>query len=158
MLTRTLFGSMIFLLVALSATQVAANTPVTFQELLNAGTRVAQSDSQRFEVINDAKNLRRAWRAAGIKRPVPSINFARRSVVALMYGRVSMSGHRLQVKRIREQGNTLAVDVHMSEPGLGCFFQPVANYPFVFVSMPKTDKRVSLNMRVTLDECLGPNR
>jgi len=154
MLTRALFGLSVFFL----AQTAIANTSVAFQELLNASGRVAESDSQRFEVINDAKNLRRAWRAAGIKQAPPPVNFARRSVIAFMYGRVSMSGHRLRVRSIREQGNTLAVDVHMSEPGLGCFFQPVTNYPFVFVSVPKTEQRMSLQMRVTLDECRGPDR
>jgi hypothetical protein len=79
-------------------------------------------------------------------RPIrlPSIDFSRREVYLAAAGARSSTGYELEVVRVRDEGDHIDVVVHERTPSLGDRVQARVTYPFVLISLPRSNEPVKL--------------
>jgi hypothetical protein len=79
-------------------------------------------------------------------RPIrlPNIDFARREIYLVAAGARSSTGYELEVVRVRDEGDHVVVVVHERTPSLADPVQARVTYPFVLISLPRSEKPVKL--------------
>lgn len=75
---------------------------------------------------------------------LPSIDFSRREIYLAAAGPRSSTGYELEVVRVRDEGDHVVVVVHERTPSLGDPVQARVTYPFVLISLPRTNEPVKL--------------
>lgn len=80
----------------------------------------------------------------GRRLRIPRIDFARREAVLVAAGPRSSTGYELRVLSVRERGGRLVVTVHERTPSLGERVMPRVTYPFLLLSVPRSDKSLLL--------------
>jgi hypothetical protein len=75
---------------------------------------------------------------------LPGIDFSRREIYLVATGPRSSTGYKLEVVRVRDEGDHIVVVVHERTPSLGDPVQPRVTYPFVLISLPNTKEPVKL--------------
>ena len=75
---------------------------------------------------------------------LPSIDFARREAILVAAGPRSSTGYELRVLGVRESGSRLVVTVHERTPSLDDHVVPKVTYPFLLLSVPRSDKSLLL--------------
>ena len=79
-------------------------------------------------------------------RPIrlPRIDFSRREVYLVAAGPRSSTGYELEVVRVRDVGDHIDVVVHERTPSLGDSVQARVTYPFVLITLPRSNEPVKL--------------
>ena len=79
-------------------------------------------------------------------RPIrlPKIDFSRREVYLVAAGPRSSTGYELKVVRVRDEGDHIVVVVHERTPSLGDSVRARVTYPFVLISLPRSNEPVKL--------------
>ena len=76
---------------------------------------------------------------------IPRIDFSRREAILIASGPRSSTGYTLHVVSVRDTGDRIAVTVRERTPALG---EPViarVTYPFVLITIPRSDKGLFLH-------------
>jgi PrcB C-terminal len=73
----------------------------------------------------------------------PRVDFSLREVVLIAVGPRSSTGYSLQVMRVTQSGN---IDILVREraPSLGEKVNPVITFPYLLLTVPKSDRHVSV--------------
>ena len=78
------------------------------------------------------------WRThAGILKPAPTIDFAKRTVVAVFLGTRPTSGYAAEIVALRSEGTTMIVEWREVRPKERMLLAQVLSSPAVIVSIPK---------------------
>jgi PrcB C-terminal len=75
---------------------------------------------------------------------LPRIDFARQEIYLVAAGPRSSTGYKLKVVRVRDEGDHIAVVVHEQTPALADRVQARVTYPFVLISLPRSEEPVKL--------------
>jgi protease stability complex PrcB-like protein len=75
---------------------------------------------------------------------LPQIDFSRREAILVAAGPRSSTGYELRVLSVSERGDRIVVTVHERTPALGEKVTPKVTYPFLLLSVPRSDKRLLL--------------
>jgi len=79
-------------------------------------------------------------------RPIrlPSIDFTRQEIYLVAAGPRSSTGYELEVVRVQDEGGHIVVVVHERTPSLGDPVRARVTYPFVLISLPRSEEPVKL--------------
>ncbi len=120
-----------------------APTGVVFRTIARGGGVIPVARARdRLEVIKDSARWRHLWSTLpGVTGPPPRIDFAREMVVGVVLQRGS-SGHEVEIVRVEERSNAIAVEFKETTPGRDCGARPTFFELYHLVRLPKSDKRV----------------
>jgi PrcB C-terminal len=77
----------------------------------------------------------------------PNIDFTHREAILVAMGPRSSTGYALQVVKVRETSDRIAVTVRERTPSLGEPVVPRATYPFVLITIPRIHKSLLLHIQ-----------
>jgi hypothetical protein len=98
-----------------------------------------------ISVVKDQAKLTKLFEVALLPprpRP-PQVDFSRQEVVLIAVGPRSSTGYSLHVVRVTQSGN-IDILVHEQTPSLGETVNPVVTFPYLLLTVPKSDKHVSV--------------
>jgi protease stability complex PrcB-like protein len=75
---------------------------------------------------------------------LPAIDFDRREVYLVAAGPRSSTGYELEILRVQDLGDHIVVVVHERTPSLGETVQARVTYPFLLITLPRSDEPVKL--------------
>jgi PrcB C-terminal len=75
---------------------------------------------------------------------LPAIDFSRESVYLVAAGPRSSTGYELRVERVRDEGTRVVIAVREHAPKLSDRVAARVTYPFLLLSLPRTDEPVKL--------------
>ena len=75
---------------------------------------------------------------------LPNIDLARREVYLVGAGPRSSTGYELEVVRVQDVGEHIVVVVHERTPSLADPVEARVTYPFVLISLPRSEEPVKL--------------
>ena len=75
---------------------------------------------------------------------LPNIDFTRREAYLVAAGPRSSTGYELEVVQVRDEGDHIDVVVHERTPSLADPVQARVTYPFVLISLPRSEEPVKL--------------
>jgi hypothetical protein len=87
------------------------------------------------------------------KPPLPKIDFARRTIVAVFQGTQPSSNYEISVEEIVETDNSLEVAVKAIAPGKRCVVTGKVTRPFDIIEIEKTEKQVVFHVRRKVRNC-----
>jgi hypothetical protein len=122
---------------AIAAT-AAAQTPRT----IDKGEQ-SNIDETRQLVVRDAAAWRTLWQQHSPDRPMPAVDFAKESVVAVFLGSKPTAGYNVTIVSTTEGGGALVVKYREERPKAGGATAQVLTFPYHIVAIPKvTDTNV----------------
>lgn len=83
----------------------------------------------------------------GGKVRVPSVDWAHREAILVASGPRSSTGYALRVVSLYARGSRLALTVQEHTPSLGEPVTAGVTYPFVLITVPRTDKSLLLHFK-----------
>ncbi len=75
---------------------------------------------------------------------MPPVDFADREVYLVAAGPRSSTGYDLRVVRVRDEGGHVTVAIRERTPSLGDVVAPRVTFPFLLLSLPRTDEPIRL--------------
>jgi hypothetical protein len=113
---------------------------------VSSGLRPAEFTRQVRQIFRSHDELSEYLENAmpGRRLRIPGIDFAHREAVLVAAGPRSSTGYELRVLSVRERGGRLVVTVHERTPSLGESVKPRVTYPFLLLSVPRSDKSLLL--------------
>jgi len=123
------FSCVSWLAAAASAT---AQTPRTIEK----GDQ-SNVDDARQVVIRDAAAWRTLWQQHAPDRPLPPVDFAKESVVAMFMGSRPTAGYNITILSATEGGGALIVTYRETRPAAGGVIAQVLTFPYHIVAIPK---------------------
>jgi hypothetical protein len=122
-----------------------AGKPIGFDDL-SAQLRPAEFTRQVRQIFRSRDSLSEYLRHAmpGRRIHMPQIDFARREAILVAAGPRSSTGYELRALSVRERGGRLVVTVHERTPSLGDRVTPRVTYPFLLLSVPRSDTSLLL--------------
>jgi hypothetical protein len=122
-----------------------STSPVVYENV-SAQLRPAEFTRQIRQIFRSRSELMDYLEHAmpGRRLHVPSIDFSRREAILVAAGPRSSTGYELRVLSVRETGDRIVVTVHERTPSLGEKVTPEVTYPFLLLSVPRSDKRLLL--------------
>jgi hypothetical protein len=75
---------------------------------------------------------------------LPPIDFSSRDAILFAAGPRSSTGYAMRVLSLRETDDRLVLTVHERTPSLGERVTPKVTYPFLLLTVPRSDKRLLL--------------
>lgn len=116
-------------------TDDGALSPVEF-EVLAEGGYSAIEDSLNQLILNES-DWKVFWEKINANRmpapPLPAVNFTESCVVVSCMGSRSSGGYRTLIREIRQEGNSLAVEVMHESPGSNCVASDAITQPYQIV-------------------------
>lgn len=76
----------------------------------------------------------------------PTIDFEKKSVIAIHLGEKTTSGHSVTVTKVEDKGSRVVVSYEVVSPSEGCGVDTGLTYPYCFVSINKSTKNVEYNV------------
>jgi hypothetical protein len=123
---------------------------ITVMALQAGGIETVVSDSHsnveefRHAVASKAAEWDSLWRAhAGPGKPAPTIDFNKRTVVALFLGSRPTAGYAIEIIGTRQEGKTLVVDWRETRPKPGMLLAQVLTSPALIASIPRFDGTIA---------------
>lgn len=116
---------------------VVRPTPLPVERLTPAyrSTYSGMHDHTRA-VVRDAAAFATLWRTAWPDEPVPTVDFATRTVLVVAMGEQSSGGFSIRVSEVASEGYGLRALVRSTAPGHGCAVTLALTQPVDFVSVP----------------------
>lgn len=113
---------------------------------MSAQLRPAEFTRQIRQIFRSEADLREYLEHAmpGRRLHIPRIDYARREAILVAAGPRSSTGYELRVVSVREQGSRLVVTVHERTPSLGDPVVPKVTYPFLLLTVARSDKSLLL--------------
>jgi len=123
----------------------------------NVAFTIESSDSQagiqnqQFQIITNDSQYSTLLSTITITGNPPSVDFFSKELAVVFTGmNVGCFPDRLRVESVIETDNMVTVSVKRTianpPPGMGCTFPAINGGPYMFISMPKTNKLVSLSI------------
>jgi PrcB C-terminal len=75
---------------------------------------------------------------------LPRIDFSRREAILVAAGPRSSTGYRLRLLSVYERGNRIVVRIRERTPSLGERVTAKVTYPFLLLTVPRSDKSLRL--------------
>ena len=94
-------------------------------------------DDARQVVVQDAAAWRRLWLQHSPDRPMPAVDFARETVVAVFMGSRNTAGYSVTIQSVTEGGGALVVKYRETRPAPGGVTAQVLTFPYHIVAVPK---------------------
>ena len=94
-------------------------------------------DDAKQVVVRDAAVWRALWRQHAPDRPMPAIDFAKESVVAMFMGSRQTAGYNITILSATEGGGALIVTYRETRPAPGGVTAQVLTFPYHIVAIPK---------------------
>lgn len=110
-------------------------------------------EAKMHQIIDDQHEYREFYLAANIdsQSEPPKVNFDESTVIFINGGFKPSTGHSLEVMSIQDESGKLRVYFQESEPQ-SCPADTATTYPYCFVSIDKTNKKIELSNEV-VDSC-----
>lgn len=119
---------------------------VLFQQAMPVTTveRGAASgvDEARQVVVRSAEEWQRLWTEHRPAAPLPVIDFARSTVIAVFLGTRPTAGFDVEVLAARNEGDRLTVEYRERHPAPGAMTAQVLTAPYHIVRVPRHDGEV----------------
>ena len=125
-------------LVLVSAMQAAAPSPVQ----VISREMMSMVDEPKQAVARSASEWATMWRQHAGEKPMPSVDFKSRMVVAIFLGSRGSAGYSAEVTRTRPVNGTLIVQWQERRPQRGEVSAQVMTSPAVIVTIPKFDGEI----------------
>lgn len=124
---------------ATDVTAVAARAEEIVWERIAAGAQATGFERPEYLLVRDRAELLRLWnRAHGAQLsvpPVPTVDFARETVLAVFLGQKPTGGHGLAVEAVTQEGSDVFVDLRVTEPTAGSFTTQALTSPWIMVRL-----------------------
>jgi hypothetical protein len=115
------------------------------------------ADAQNF-LINTETEWQNLWEQMFSNRsdkpPLPEIDFAGRTLVAVFQGVQPSGGYEIAIQEIVETENALDVVVKAFAPGKRCVLPGAVTRPFDIVEIEKTEKEVVFHVKHRVRNCM----
>ncbi len=98
-------------------------------------------EQHRFRKSRDFRRFIRSHETERLS-PVPFVDFSRDEVELLAVGPRSSTGYSLSVRQVYESAGQIVVVVDEHAPGLGSRTRATLAFPFVAISLPRSDEPV----------------
>jgi hypothetical protein len=96
----------------------------------------------RTVVVRDEVAWQALWNEVAIRKPIPTIDFAKRMLVGVFLGTRPTSGFSVQIVEVRDEQGVLVVRYSEHRPSPRAMVRQVLTAPFVIVSVPPDAGRV----------------
>jgi hypothetical protein len=83
------------------------------------------------------------WQQHAGSKPLPKVDFTKRTVVAVFLGSRPSAGYSVELTRTRQEGKTLIVEWREVPPGRDSLVAQVITSPALLVSLPKFDGEIT---------------
>lgn len=114
-----------------------AQTPASGPRTVDKGDFSNIDEAKQVVVRTDAE-WRVLWRRHGGERPIPSVDFAKETVVGVFMGSRPTAGYDIAITKTLEKDGTLWVFYRERTPARGLVLAQVLTFPFHLVAVPKT--------------------
>ena len=96
-------------------------------------------DEAKQVVVRTDAEWRTLWRQHGGDRPMPSVDFAKETVVGVFMGSRPTAGYDIAITKTLEKDGTMWVFYRERTPARGLVLAQVLTFPFHLVAIPKAD-------------------
>jgi hypothetical protein len=124
-------GFLVAIVLAITALQVPGVEIIAHDNMSNvdeAGTAVASTED----------GWGKLWRSVTPDKPLPKVDFARRSVVAIFLGSRPTAGYDIEIVGTKQEGPSLIVEWAEVRPQAGVMLAQVLTAPALIASIPKS--------------------
>lgn len=94
-------------------------------------------DAAKQAVVRDAAAWRALWQQHSPDRPLPAVDFAKESVVAIFLGSRPTAGYNVTILSTTEGGGALIVKYREDRPKTGSVTAQILTFPYHIVVIPK---------------------
>ena len=108
-----------------------------------AGDSMSGIDLPRQAVARTESEWSALWQQHAGAKPLPKVDFARRTVVAVFLGSRPSAGYRVEISGTRQEGKTLIVEWREVRPPADSLLAQVLTSPAHLVSIPKFDGEIT---------------
>lgn len=109
------------------------------------------------QVIQNKVDFEKAWAIAwshfSDPTPIPEVNFENETVVLVALGMRNNGGFQLNINTVHELGNVLTINYTETTPNPKCSNTQAIVFPYEFISIPKTSKKVTFNSSQQMGSC-----
>lgn len=106
-------------------------------EILAQGSQAVGFDGPTYQLVGNRDQLIRLWSQVHGRQlqvpPVPTVDFRRETIVALMAGEKASGGYGIDVRRVREEDGELYLEVVFTEPPPNALTTQALTSPWVVV-------------------------
>ena len=119
---------------------VAAPRDVPY-EIVAQGQQALGIDTAQYRLIRSQEALRDAWNVAHgavlTPPPLPSVDFARETILGIFLGPRPTGGYGVAVQGVSVEGSDLFVDLEFRSPGAGAMVTQALTNPWAIVRVPR---------------------
>ncbi len=115
---------------------VAANANAQPPRTIEKGEQSNIDDAKQV-VVRDAAAWRALWQQHEPNRPLPAVDFAKESVVAIFLGSKPTAGYNVTIVSTTEGGGALIVRYREERPRPGAIAAQVLTFPYHIIAIPK---------------------
>jgi len=147
--------TMLICLAFLIAPVLAESNTICFLTVLNLRDG-GQLNAQNY-VIKDKGEWESLWARLfpelSERRPLPEIDFERRTLLAVFQGNKPTSGYEISIREVVESENAVEVSVKAFAPGKHCLVTGSDTSPFHIIEIQKTEKEVVFKVKQRIRNC-----
>jgi len=97
---------------------------------------------EQAQAVTDAQAFQELWQGVNPNQPLPTVDFTRQAVVALMAGQEPSSGYSIQVSRLEEKADQLVIHYRVEAPSANTVANAVSTSPWAMQVIEKPSKPV----------------
>lgn len=127
----------VFVLACVSCLAFAAAASAQTPRTIEKGDQSNVDDAKQV-VVRDAAQWRTLWQQHAPDRPLPPVDFAKESVVAVFMGSRPTAGYSVAILSTTEGGGALIVRYRETRPAPGAITAQVLTFPYHIVAIPKS--------------------
>lgn len=123
---------------------------------------IAKNSNSGFETlteqtINNSADFEKAWTTAwshfSDPTPLPEVNFETETIILVALGARNNGGYQLKINSVHELGNEFTIDYTETTPNPKCTNTQAIVFPYEFISVPKTSKKVVFKNSQQVGNC-----
>jgi hypothetical protein len=107
-----------------------------------ASDNMSAVDSPRQAVARSDKEWSALWQQHAGAKPLPKVDFTKRTVVAVFLGSRPSAGYRVEISRTRQEGKSLIVEWREVPPPRDTMAAQVLTSPAHLASIPRFDGEI----------------
>lgn len=121
---------------AAASAGTSATAGVAFSPLA-AGTHSGVTSRVNYSITSPSE-LALLWKMTDAQGPVPSVDFATHSVIAVFAGTAPTGGYSVAISKIMDSEQSRTVVVTFVKPGGSCILPQVETAPYEIIAVPRT--------------------
>lgn len=123
---------------------------------------IAKNSNSGFETlteqtINNATDFEKVWAIAwshfSDPTPIPVVDFKTETIILVALGTRNNGGYQLKINSVHELGNELTINYTETTPNPKCSNTQAIVFPYEFISIPKTSKKVVFKSSEQVGSC-----